>query len=334
MEPLYQTSTIMTYEEYKKFCKVVENKKLRWITTIVLAYFMLMSILSRNYVFFSCLLLCVFSSFLPFFRKYKIKKMFQSDQSLQNQKTDFKFYENYFSVSADNFFGNYEYCSLHKIIETETNFYLFTDKISGSIVKKENCTPQLCEFLHTLGTGALPIVSTEGKASEPYSEPLPVSSDGPLYETTTIVTQKERSKIVSPFSFVLFIISYVIFFLFDATSPEKRDFSVSRVIISLLVLLFALLLSFRFAKVTSRHIAKNSPDQTAPIKISFYDTYFVSEYLSTSSQYQYSQLYKIKETKTNFYLMPSRQRFIIIIKENCSPGLLEFLRKQKKTLRK
>ena len=337
MKPLFQTSTIMTYEEYKKFCKAAENKKNRWIIAIVLAYPMLLSILSRNYVLFCCFLLCEAIFCSPLFLNYKTKKAYQSNQFLQNQKTDFEFYENSFSVSADNFSGTYEYCSLHKIVETETNFYLFTDKISGSIVKKENCTPQLCEFLHTLSTGTLPIVSTREKASEPYPEPRPVSSEGPLYETTTIVTVQEKLKISSSiFSFMWFIIIiiYVILFLYKTIFQENGKFSAPEMIITLLVFLFILLLSSRFVKITARNILTKTLDQTAPQKISFYDTYFVSEYLSTASQYRYCQLYKIKETKTNFYLMTSRQQFIIIIKKNCSPELLEFLREQKKTLRK
>ncbi len=48
-----------------------------------------------------------------------------------------------------------------------------------------------------------------------------------------------------------------------------------------------------------------------------------------SERIRYSDLRKIIETKTNFYLMYGRREGSIIVKENCSPGLIYFLRNLK-----
>ena len=47
------------------------------------------------------------------------------------------------------------------------------------------------------------------------------------------------------------------------------------------------------------------------------------------SQIKYEDLYKIVETKTNFYLFVGNILAFTIIKENCSTELIEFLRKIK-----
>ncbi|MDA3058114.1 YcxB family protein [Campylobacter sp. VBCF_05 NA6] len=52
------------------------------------------------------------------------------------------------------------------------------------------------------------------------------------------------------------------------------------------------------------------------------------------SQIKYEDLYKIVETKTNFYLFVGNILAFTIIKQNCSAELIEFLRKIKKEFEK
>lgn len=50
-------------------------------------------------------------------------------------------------------------------------------------------------------------------------------------------------------------------------------------------------------------------------------------------QVQYRQIYRIVETKTNFYIMLSRNQGIIIVKANCLPELIGFLTQLKNTVK-
>ena len=71
----------------------------------------------------------------------------------------------------------------------------------------------------------------------------------------------------------------------------------------------------------SNKIAKN---QT--VKFDFYDTYFIGKDSYGESKVEYKKLYKILETKTDFYLMLSKNQGSILVKANLPDGLCEFLR--------
>ncbi len=71
----------------------------------------------------------------------------------------------------------------------------------------------------------------------------------------------------------------------------------------------------------SNKIAKN---QT--VKFDFYDTYFIGKDSYGESKVEYNKLYKILETKTDFYLMLSKNQGSILVKANLPDGLCKFLR--------
>ena len=64
----------------------------------------------------------------------------------------------------------------------------------------------------------------------------------------------------------------------------------------------------------------------------FYDSFLEEKNFTGCAKYEYNQLYKIRETKTNFYLMIARNQAYILIKENFPDGLAEFLREKAKEL--
>ena len=57
----------------------------------------------------------------------------------------------------------------------------------------------------------------------------------------------------------------------------------------------------------------------------FYDKYFEQTNAVSHSVVKYSDIYKIVETGTNFYIMPAVNNGIIISKQNCRPELILFL---------
>ena len=144
-----------------------------------------------------------------------------------------------------------------------------------------------------------------------------------LYKTKTINTFEEYKK----FTWALLlkkrtIITFVIFeilFLFFAWTLE-----------SVFYLLFALLYPLLIWLLQCRQIKKifksNKVIQNEEVTFEFYDTYFTEEYPCGNSRLEYNKLYKIVETKTNFYLMIAKNQGYILVKDNFPEGLDEFLR--------
>lgn len=61
----------------------------------------------------------------------------------------------------------------------------------------------------------------------------------------------------------------------------------------------------------------------------FYKDHLEKTGRSGTMQVQYRQIYQIVETKTNFYIMISKNQGIIVVKQNCLPELIAFLSKLK-----
>lgn len=149
MESLYKTKTINTFEEYKRFSRVLMYKKRSIIIYALLAAFLILDgIVLDNMIFI------VFAVVYPFIiwllHNMQVKKVFKTNKALQNAEVNFEFYDTYFT--EENSYGNtkLEYSKLHKIIETKTNFYLMIAKNQGFILIKENFPEGLEEFLRNI----------------------------------------------------------------------------------------------------------------------------------------------------------------------------------------
>ena len=149
MESLYKTKIINTFEEYKRFSRVLMYKKRSIIIYALLAAFLILDgIVLDNMIFI------VFDVVYPFviwlLHNMQVKKVFKTNKALQNAEVNFEFYNDYFTETNE--YGNtkLEYNKLHKIIETKTNFYLMIAKNQGFILVKENFPEGLEEFLRNI----------------------------------------------------------------------------------------------------------------------------------------------------------------------------------------
>ncbi len=61
----------------------------------------------------------------------------------------------------------------------------------------------------------------------------------------------------------------------------------------------------------------------------FYDEYFVTKNINSEAKIEYNKIYKLIETKTNFYIMIAKNQGYIISKTVCSEELIDFLKKLK-----
>ena len=61
----------------------------------------------------------------------------------------------------------------------------------------------------------------------------------------------------------------------------------------------------------------------------FYEDYLIAKNTNSEAKIEYDKIFKIIETKTNFYIMVAQNQGYIISKEICSEELVEFLKELK-----
>lgn len=97
-----------------------------------------------------------------------------------------------------------------------------------------------------------------------------------------------------------------------------------------LLVVFAVIYPIMILLLQNRQIKKvwksNKVAQDMLVNFEFYDTYFVETDKSGNTKLDYSNLHKVVETKTNFYLMIAKNQGFILVKENMPEGLSDFLR--------
>ena len=146
MEPLFETSTIYTYEEYKRF-----NNALIFKGHILVLSIIPVLLIFAGGVLLKSNVLVVFAIIYPILfivaKNIGAKRVYNSNKIIQNAKITFKFYEDHFEQFHESGDSNIPYEKLNKIIETKTNFYLMIAKNQGYILTKENMPDGLEEFL-------------------------------------------------------------------------------------------------------------------------------------------------------------------------------------------
>lgn len=117
--------------------------------------------------------------------------------------------------------------------------------------------------------------------------------------------------------------------MYGYPNPISRFFFFLAVALLLFCLLFLLatLLSIKTTYESNRAIQKN-PVST----VYFYNEYLTEANVNGTTILAYADIYKIIETKTNFYIMLARNKGVIIIKQNCTPELIIFLQNLKNTI--
>ena len=82
-------------------------------------------------------------------------------------------------------------------------------------------------------------------------------------------------------------------------------------------------------QAVKKSYAANKAVQESESVFSFYSDHLEQDNALGHLTLEYSKIYRILETGTNFYIMVSKNQGFIIIKENCSPELIGFLQKLK-----
>ena len=157
MEPLFTTKTTYTLDEYMRYCIQISLKGKRFIRTMILfmAAVMILVVLcfltnsdSIGFGFLVGGLLCPF--IITFNFRRSVKRTFNSNALIRDAECTISFYEAHMAGDDPAGHAEYTYDKLHSIIETKTNFYLMIAENQGSVVVKDNCTPELIKFIQEL----------------------------------------------------------------------------------------------------------------------------------------------------------------------------------------
>lgn len=161
MEPLFTNQTAVTYEEYKRWNYAINKTKL--ITIGILYGIIFLLLLFLNLIqpeadkIFAVILFATFMVLLivVFIMSFNgaVKKAYYSNRALQKCPViTNEFYGNYLESKNEQHYEKYFYEDIYRIMETQTNFYIMPAINSGIIISKQNCSPELINFLQTLKT--------------------------------------------------------------------------------------------------------------------------------------------------------------------------------------
>lgn len=156
----------------------------------------------------------------------------------------------------------------------------------------------------------------------------------PLYTTHVICTEEEYFKFqkeifrhyaANTFSIVLVYVLFLAYFLYSCLLVHKAQ----AVTMLLAMVLFPFVLNRWRRYAVSKTWKTNKVLQNLESELRFFPDYLEAVDQTGITKLPYDQLFKIYETAGNFYLMLAKNQGIIVVKQNCSAQLLDFLRNLK-----
>ena len=156
--PCFMTHTIYSFEEYKRYCRTIQNKMIHRpvVIAVMMVAFALLALLaddlSMRIGFLIGALLCplifhIISAVME-------KKAYYANRAFQDADLTYSFYPDRIETRNVLGFTTISYDQLYRVIETKQNFYLMISQNQGMIIVKQNCSPELLSFLQQLHTKA------------------------------------------------------------------------------------------------------------------------------------------------------------------------------------
>ena len=144
-----------------------------------------------------------------------------------------------------------------------------------------------------------------------------------LYQTVMTYTYEEYKR----FSWKIMLSPQVIAFVivFELIAGLLWIFGESLFWLFMMII-YPLAICFIQSREARKVFRSNKISFGIPNTFQFYDAYLVAENANSTQKVEYAKLYKIIETKTNFYLMISRNQGFILNKARFPDGLEQFLR--------
>ena len=144
MNKLFENTTTYTSDVYREFVEFHNKKynlKYNLYTLFMLALIVFCMVLQFSYSNVSLgilflLIMIVFLIWRVFHPFFFVKKEANSDKVKKQLTNTYSFYDNYIEIKNDNDSFNLRYFKLHKVFETENNFYLYINKNYSFVLDK------------------------------------------------------------------------------------------------------------------------------------------------------------------------------------------------------
>lgn len=155
----------------------------------------------------------------------------------------------------------------------------------------------------------------------------------PLFETTTHYTYSEMRRYDS---FVLNRITYfylrlvIVMLLLVACGVIVMCLGYQLVGITIMIgSVLGVALRITVTATAAPKRISNSPMLNKTANLRFYADHMTKDNDKNHTEFDYSQIYRLRETERNFYIIIKGVGGIIIVKDNCSDELVAFLREHK-----
>lgn len=150
MEPLFQSQTEYTFEEYKKYNRLILYKVKRVNKTIIILEIILLviAVLTRDLTYVVGALIVPLIFKLMF--RLQEKNAYRKNPQLHDILITHRFYNDF--IEQESKLGTvtvYHY-QIQDVLETQTNFYLMTANNGTLMIVKKNCSAELLDHLEQL----------------------------------------------------------------------------------------------------------------------------------------------------------------------------------------
>ena len=336
MEPLYHSSTTITWEEYKKFHKT-DNTYMRVITCILLVS--LLGMLFTFYtkpVFFLLTILGILFTLGTYFLLplLLLKREYRSLPIYHNLKIEYCFYPGFFTVSSKIGMEYYSYKQIQETIETTSNFYLTLPGDQHFVLEKKNCSGELIKFLLTAHR-----TDFEEAQLTYVLENIQPSLPKPFYESYCMTSNEDKAHFLMKFASLerqtsctalpAVLLSGLLATLFALDKLKDILFALKAknyILIAIIAGAFLLKLLLKHKKRTAAPSTEAGP-KNQRINLLFYDTFLHCTFPSYPGvTYYYNDFYQIKEGPYIFCLWLTKTKLVIVEKKNCSPELIDYIR--------
>lgn len=103
---------------------------------------------------------------LQYIRK-SAEKAYNSNIFYQkNSLWSYSFFDDYLEERTEDSYEKFEYSMIYKVIESDSNFYIMKGENQGYIIVKNNCTPELIEFISDLKSKNTEVINREDHENE------------------------------------------------------------------------------------------------------------------------------------------------------------------------
>ena len=150
MEPLFQSQTEYTFDEFKRYNREILYKVRKVNKTIIMLEVILLVVafLTKNLTYAASALLVLLIFKLTF--SLQEKRAYRKNPQLHNMIMTHRFYGDY--IEQESKFGvvTIFHYQIRDVLETRTNFYLLTASNGTIMIVKEHCSEALLEHLGKL----------------------------------------------------------------------------------------------------------------------------------------------------------------------------------------